>query len=918
MNSSKHYLLAMFPYPSGEGLHVGHVAIYTGTDVLARYWRRQGKEVLAPMGWDAFGLPAENFAIKKGVPPAETTDKNILNFRKQMDSLDLSYDWQYEINTSKPEYYKWTQWVFLQLFKQGLAYQSDAAVNWCESCQTVLANEQVVDGKCERCGNEVIQKKMRQWFLKITDYAEELLAEVEKLDWPEKIKQAQRNWIGKSTGSRLHFKVKDADATIEVFTTRADTLFGCSYVVLAPEHPLVAQITTAEQKEAVAAYVKQAAGKSELERTHLDKTKSGVFTGAMAINPINQEPVPVWVADYVVMGYGTGAIMAVPAHDERDLAFAQKYDLAIKQVIAPLYVATNHDAPREDKETVRRQTVKVIVKHWSEDSIYCLDWTKQGWHTFVIGGIEDGETPEEAAVREVKEETGYQNIRSVRLLPVQTHSNFYASHKDINRYGDEYAVYVELGGDEFIEPDEAEIANHVGQWLPRDEAMKYVDTPFSELMWQAIDKPVVYTDYGILINSGEYSNLTSIDAAPKITEAAGGKLETMWRLRDWLVSRQRYWGAPIPIIHCEKCGAVPVPEEQLPVKLPEDVDFKPTGHSPLADSASFNDGVVCPKCGAPAKREVDTMDTFVCSSWYYLRYPSATVVDAPFDPELTKKWLPVDEYVGGAEHAVLHLLYSRFVTKALRDAGHLDFGEPFLKLRTIGLILGPDHQKMSKSRGNVVNPDEIVAKYGSDALRLHELFLGPFGDEKPWKTETIKGVVRFLEAVTRLTTAAAATSDTGDADVEREAKLHRTIQKVTDDLAEYRFNTAIAALMTLVHEFGTSWTDGAKKQWLTFIELLSPLAPRTAAACWKQLGQTDNLDQRAWPTANPDLLVENIVTWTVTVNGKPRGTFTGDPQLDQAVAVEQAKTAVATHLDGKNVVREVFVPGRLVNFVLTD
>ena len=920
MKPDKRYILAMFPYPSGEGLHVGHVAVYTATDVLARYWRRQGVEVLAPMGYDAFGLPAENFAIKKGVPPRETTDKNVTTFRRQMDSLDLSFDWSHEINTSHPDYYRWTQWVFLQLFKQGLAYQSDAAVNWCDSCQTVLANEQVVDGACERCGNQVTQKNMRQWFFKITQYADELLTAVDALDWPEKIKQAQRNWIGRSEGARLTFKVADRDDAIEVFTTRADTLYGCSYLVLAPEHPLVSSLTVDDQSAAVTEYVKAAAAKSELERTFLDKTKTGVFTGAYAINPINQERVPIWVADYVVMSYGTGAIMAVPAHDERDHAFATKYNLPIKQVIAPYYQASNQDAPRADKETVRRRTAKVIVKHWSDDSYYCLDWTKQGWHTFVIGGIEDGETPEQAAEREVKEETGYQNIKSVRVLPIVTHSNFFAAHKDVNRYGEEAVVYIELGGPEYVEPLPEEVANHTGQWLPRAEAEKFIDTAFSDLMWQAIDQPVIYTDYGVLINSGPHDNLSSSEAIETITEAAGGQLETMYRLRDWLVSRQRYWGAPIPIIHCDKCGAVPVPEDQLPVLLPEDVDFKPTGHSPLADSASFNKDVVCPKCGAPARREVDTMDTFVCSSWYFLRYPSAQLNTAAFGQDETKKWLPVDEYIGGAEHAVLHLLYSRFVTKVLRDAGQLDFDEPFTKLRTVGLILGPDHQKMSKSRGNVVNPDEVVAEYGSDALRLHEMFLGPFAEEKPWNTATIKGVLRFLDSVKKLTASAvAATSPANDADNDRARQLHRAIIKVGEDIANYRFNTAIAALMTLIHEFeNANWTTTTRDQWQVFVELLSPLAPKAAHDCWQLLGQTDNLDQRSWPIADLNLAREDTATWAVMVNGKLRGTFTAAPDVPQADAVKQARDVAQSQLDGKTVAREVVVPGKLVNFVVTD
>lgn len=902
---------------------MGHVAIYTGTDVLNRYWRRRGHATFAPMGWDAFGLPAENYAIKKGVPPQETTTKNITNFRRQMDSVGFDFDWWAEINTSSPDYYRWTQWLFTVLYEQGLAYQAEAAVNWCESCQTVLANEQVINGRCERCTNEVTQKMMRQWFFKITEYAEELLAGLDELDWPEKIKQAQRNWLGRSEGSRLEFKVADAPQTIEVFTTRADTLYGCTYLVLAPEHPLVAEITAAEQREEVERYVKQAAGKSELERTFLEKKKTGVFTGAYALNPINQERVPIWVADYVVMGYGTGAIMAVPAHDERDWEFAQQYQLPIKQVVAPYFLSEGADAPVPDKETVRRPVVMVLVKHWSDDAYYVLDWTQQGWHSVVIGGIDEGETPEEAAVREVKEETGYQNIKSARVFGPTTHANFYAHHKEVNRYSEYSHVVIELGGPEYVEPKPEEVKNHTGQWMPTAQVAAFLNLPNNLLFWDMYQNGErATTGEGVLINSGAHDNLTTEEARAKITAAAGGRRETMWRLRDWLVSRQRYWGAPIPIVHCPEHGAVALPPEQLPVRLPEDVDFKPTGHSPLADSQSFNTDVHCPRCGVPAEREVDTMDTFVCSSWYYLRFPSATNDKVAFDPSTTATWLPVDEYVGGAEHAVLHLLYARFFTKALRDAGYLSFDEPFLKLRTIGLILGPDHQKMSKSRGNVINPDEIVQQYGADALRLHELFMGPFAEEKPWNTESIKGVVRFLDSFHSLGEAAAgAVEGSNEADRQRQHIIHQTIKKVTEDLAAYRFNTAVSALMTALHHFeGITWTAAARDQLVLIAELLSPLAPHLASELYERLAGADNLHERPWPSYDAELAKVTEATWAAMVNGKVRGTFTASPEIPQEEAEAAAREAgtVPDHLEGKTVREAIFVPGRLVNFVTSD
>lgn len=744
LDKPKKYILDMFPYPSGDGLHVGHVEGYTASDILARYMRMKGFNVLHPIGWDAFGLPAENYAIKKGVHPQETTAKNIINFKQQINNLGLSYDWDREINTSSPEYYKWTQWLFGELFKAGLAYQKEASVNWCEHDQTVLANEQVVDGKCERCSNPVTQKNMKQWFFTITDYAEDLLTGLDDLNWPNSIKTSQRNWIGKSEGAEVEFSMDGSKRTITVFTTRPDTLFGATYLVLAPEHELLKEIVTKEQQSAVKKYQEQAAKKSELLRTQLQKEKTGIFTGAYAINPVNGDKLPIWVADYVVSTYGTGAIMAVPAHDERDFEFATKYKLPIIKVV--------------DDEVDPTQAITKIT-----------DWLK--------------------------------------------------------------------------------------------------------------DKKC-------------------------------GNRKTTYRLRDWLISRQRYWGAPIPIIHCEQCGPVLVDQKDLPVELPTDVDFNPHGHSPLADSKDFINAK-CPKCGAEAVRETDTMDTFVCSSWYYLRYVSPQNNKQAFDPEKVEQWLPADIYIGGAEHAVLHLLYARFITKFLHDQKLLSFDEPFTSLKNVGIILGPDHRKMSKSLGNVINPDDVIAEYGADTLRLHEMFMGPFSDEKPWNTDSIKGVYRLLENVWRLVT----TEDAKAEDDSTTKLLHQTIAKVGKDTEEYRFNTAIAALMSLVGKVKSI----TKEQKKVLVLILSPYAPHMTSELWEYL-QGEKLDEQVWPDYDKDNLVDDEVVIAVQVNGKLRGEITVDSSISEDEVKELAKQAdnVKKHLTSKNIVKEIYVPNKIVNIVVKD
>lgn len=769
----KYYCLDMFPYPSGAGLHIGHVEGYSATDIIARYKRMQGFEVLHPMGWDSFGLPAENYAIKVGKHPRITTDENIQNFIKQINSIGKSIDWSREIDTSSEDYYKWSQWFFLLMYEQGLAYRKESPVNWCEKDQTVLANEQVVDGKCERCKTEVVQKNLPQWFFKVTAYADRLLDGLDALDWPESLKQMQRNWIGKSEGAKLDFKLADSDETITVFTTRPDTLYGATYMVLAPEHPLLETIVTEEQKDAISSYQDEASKRSELERTGTDQKKSGVFTGAYAMHPLTGEQLPIWIADYVLMGYGTGAIMAVPAHDERDYAFASEYNLPVKQVIEPV-------APNEENQ----------------------------------------------------------------------------------------------------------------------------------------DHHLPMTESGITINSGDYSGLSTDEAKGKIALAANGEITSNYRIRDWLLSRQRFWGAPIPIIHCEQCGTVPVPQDQLPVVLPKEADFtlKGDGKSPLARVEEFVN-VDCPKCSSLAKRETDTMDGFVDNSWYYFRYLDPKNTEAFASKESIEKWMPVDLYVGGAEHAVGHLIYSRFFTKVLKDQGYITFDEPFTKLVNQGLILAEDGLKMSKSLGNVVNPDDVVNEYGADTLRMYEMFLGPLTDSKPWDTKGIIGIKRFLDKVYRLVEENIVQSDFVDDD-QTLAALHKTIKKVTEDIESLHFNTAISSMMEFVNHVykqnGLSKDSGE-----TLMKLLSPFAPHLSEYLWKELGHEDSLGMQSWPAFNEQLIKEELVVIAVQVNGKVRDKIelAADASEEEAKAIALQSEKVQGYAQ-EGIKKVIYVPGRIINFIV--
>ena len=800
------YVLDMFPYPSAQGLHVGHPEGYTATDIYCRYLRMNGYNVLHPMGYDAFGLPAENYAIKTGTHPATTTKANIEHFTQQIKSFGFSYDWDRCISTCTPDYYRWTQWIFLQLYKKGLAYEAETPINWCPSCMTGLANEEVKEGRCDRCGSTVTRKTIRQWILKITAYADRLLEDLEELDWPESVKLMQRNWIGRSEGAAVFFDLENMDEKLEVYTTRCDTLFGATYMVIAPEHPLVSKLTTAEQKDAVEAYIKEAARKSDLDRTDLAKEKTGVFSGSYAINPVNGKKIPIWIADYVLISYGTGAIMAVPAHDTRDWEFAKKFNLPIIEVL--------------------KSEVDVQEQAWTED--------------------------------------------------------------------------------------------------------------------------------GIHVNSGFLDGLNKADAIAKmlefLEEKKCGHKAVNYKLRDWVFSRQRYWGEPIPLIHCDHCGIVPVPEDQLPLTLPEVSKYEPsgTGESPLVNIDSWVN-TTCPVCGRPAKRETNTMPQWAGSCWYYLRYIDPRNEKAFVDPEKEKYWMPVDLYIGGAEHAVLHLLYARFWHHVLYDLGLVSTKEPFQKLvnqgmitsfaykKKNGIIIATDKvsekspgvfvetetdepveqivTKMSKSLKNVINPDNVIRDYGADTMRVYEMFMGPLTMSKPWSTQGTIGVYRFLDRIWRIATE----KKIEDIAVPEELNktLHKTIKKVTNDTATLNFNTAISQMMVLVNEMNR--LDVIPKTVLeTLALLLSPYTPHLAEELWEMLGHKPSIANETWPSYDEALCSEDTIEMVVQVNGKLRARI---PMLKSASKEEMLDTAkknekIIPYLDGKTLVKEIVVPGKLVNLVV--
>jgi leucyl-tRNA synthetase len=770
-----YYNLMMFPYPSAEGLHVGNCFAFTGADIHGRFMKGRGYDVFEPMGFDAFGIHSENYALKVGSHPWDLVPKNIENFKeKQLKRLGAMFDWAHEVDTTDPGYYRWTQWIFLQLFKHDLAYRETGLVNWCPSCKTVLSNEQVAGGVCERCESPVTKKKMAQWYFRITRFAQRLLDNLDWIDWSDVTKQAQRRWIGRSTGAEITFRLVDGGDDLVVFTTRPDTLFGATYMVLAPEHPLVNRITTPAQRAAVEQYVNQAMSKSEVERAAEELDKTGVYTGAFAINPVNNERIPIWISDYVLMGYGTGAIMAVPAHDTRDFAFAKKFDLPIIEVISP-----------------------------------------------------DG------------------------------------------------------GAHELTE---------------------------------------AYTGEGVLINSGPFNGVPSLDAIQKVTDDLAtrglGRHTINYRLRDWGISRQRYWGPPVPVVHCAKCGVVPVPDDQLPVRLPYMKDFKPlgAGASPLETVPEFVN-TTCPKCGGPAKRDCDVMDNFLDSAWYFFRYVSADDDTQAFDRELVRQWLPVDMYIGGNEHAVLHLMYTRFVTMAFHHLGLIDFDEPFKKFRAHGLLIR-EGAKMSKSKGNVVNPDFYLDDVGADSFRTYLMFLGPFHEGGDFRDTSLIGVRRFIERVWRLVDENEI-SDEPPAGMAELGPVHRAIKKVTQDLEKLHYNTAIATLMELTNEL-YKWPRQKREAVETLLKLLQPFAPHVTHELYERLGHPTMIADDGWPAWRAEYCAVEECEFVVQIGGKVRGKVVLPVDADENAVWEaaQAIDAVRKQLAGKQIVKRVFVPKKLLSIVV--
>jgi leucyl-tRNA synthetase len=1110
----KYYCLIEFPYPSGQGLHIGHIRSNTAMDIVARKRRMEGYDVLYPMGWDAFGLPTENYAIKTGIHPREVTCQNTDNFRRQLKSIGFSFDWSREINTTDPGYFKWTQWIFLQMLKKGLAYKAKMMINWCPSCKIGLANEEVIDGKCERCGSETEKREKEQWMLAITKYADRLHDDLDTVDYLEKIKIQQRNWIGRSEGTTVDFRIiperrpkviiihgfegnpdigwkpwlkrtlegfgyevlspelpnaahPDFDETMDflerqtddfgpddvvighslgghfalklcerkkigkavlvaptiggfpmpyddwqkndpesdfescrrvleghpvdfsvvqasekravfgesdrgipithadllddswevtripnvghmsnevsvseildavvpavsVFTTRVDTLFGCSYVVVAPEHPLIGEQLTVNSEQGtglknrveVEKYIEETRKKSEMDRTAEGREKTGVrLEGLMAVNPINGEEVPVFVADYVLGDYGTGAVMAVPAHDERDFAFAKKYDLPVRNVIMP-HLIDKKNPPREGKKSVERNTIHALVRNPKDGKFLCLEWKQHPWTTFIVGGVEDGEDIVEAAKREVLEETGFSNLKYVKTLGGKVRGEYFAAHKDENRVANTSSLLFELVDETREQVAEDEAAKHSTIWLSLDE-IRSREMACAELdFWleRLEGNEDAFVDDGALTDSGEFSGLSSAEAREKISEKleadGNGKRVVKYKLRDWVFSRQRYWGEQIPVVHCEKCGIVALPESELPLELPEiDGGYSPTdtGESPLAKIESWVN-TTCPTCGGPARRETDTMPNWAGSSWYFLRYADPKNGSALADLEKLKRYMPVDWYNGGMEHTTLHLLYSRFWNKFLYDIGVAPTSEPYQKRTSHGLILAEGGVKMSKSKGNVINPDDIVSDFGADTLRIYEMFMGPFDQHIAWGQNGLVGSRRFLERVWKLSAKVK-----GGAEDSRALlfALHGSVKKVSEDIEAMRFNTAVSSMMILVNAMEKE-SSISNDSFGRFLRILSPFAPHIAEELWEGIGNADSVSRAAWPEAEPAYLVLDTVKIVVQVNGKMRDSFeiSAEASEDDLKARALGSDKVKPYLDGKEPKRVIVVPGKLVNVVV--
>ncbi len=904
--ADKFYCLDMFPYPSGEGLHVGHWRGYVLSDFYARYWRLMGKTVLHPMGFDAFGLPAENAAIKDKTHPSNYTSKAVANFSSQLKQMGAAYDWTKAVNTSDPGYYKWTQWFFLQLFKHGLAEKRTGLVNWCPNDQTVLANEQVIDGKCDRCGHTVTKKELSQWYFKTTEFAEELLKGLDSVEWSERVKTLQRNWIGKSDGAYITFKAGDSE--IKVFTTRPDTLFGVTALVLAPEHPLINSLVTADKKKAVDEYLANVRSKTNIDRqAQSENEKTAVFSGAYAFHPITKEKLPIWIADYVLIEYGTGAVMSVPAHDERDFMFAQTHSLPIKQVVAQPFLQTTEPGKyRHDEPTITADGIITLVKHWSEDKYIGLKWRDVAWGTLLTGGVDEGMTPEETVIKEIKEETGYLHAKIIKRLAVAD-GLFYHVPKKTNKQVHGHIFLVELVDGEQEEISSEETAKHDIKWLTEKELASFLTPDTHKYALKILQdgyKP--YEDDGSLVDSGEFTGQSNIEAAPLIVKAAKGEAATTYRLRDWLVSRQRYWGAPIPVIYDPAGTAHPVKEEHLPLELPTDVDFLPGGESPLAKSAEYKDRAE-KLYGKGWHFDTDTLDTFVDSSWYYLRYLTPNDESQAFDQDLVKKWMPVDLYIGGIEHATLHLLYARFVTRFLARYGYIDHNvtEPFKKLFNIGMIT-MHGAKMSKSKGNTVSPDPLIEHYGTDALRGYELFVGPMDIEAEWNVNGINGIHRFLIKLSQLSEVVS-----NETDPVQSKRFDRYLVAIEPMIKDFRLNTYLSEAMKLVNDLGKSVSkDVLAKLLIT----LSPIFPYLSEEMWSVLGEKTSIFHAKWPQAA--VIEEQAKELSIRVNHKHVGALeVSGTESEDEISQQVAKSELSSRINDLNINRTIYKPGLFIDFV---
>jgi len=931
----KYYSLIEFPYPSGAGMHVGHIRSNTAMDIISRKRRMEGFNVLYPIGWDAFGLPTENYAIKTGIHPIKVTKDNTDTFRKQLKSLGFSFDWLREINTTDPKYYKWTQWIFLQLLKKGLAYKAKMLINWCPKDKIGLANEEVVparpddsgrsggDGVCERCGTVVEKREKEQWMLAITKYADRLYKDLDNVDYLPQIKLGQRNWIGRSEGAEIIFNIERGFDSVKVFTTRPDTIFGATFLALAPE--IAKKITS-----------KDYGIKVDTDRDN--KEKVGVDTGLKAKNPASGELIPVFAVNYVSADYGTGAIMGVPAHDERDFEFAKKYGLEIRYVVAQVEKEVV-DPPKEEMPFIYRKAVDCYVRNPKDNTFLMLEWKKAKWRTGITGGVEKGEDMIQAARREIYEETGYKNLKFIKELGTPLRVEFYHPGKNENRRADFYGLYFELENTEHDEIAKEEKEKHSIVWVPSDKVKSFLTT--STAKFENIGKNnLSYDDGGVLINSGQFSGMDSEKAKKEIIKFVGGKEKVTFKLRDWIFSRQRYWGEPIPVIHCPSCakasagkedgGWIPVPEKDLPVELPKVKNYQPTasGESPLANIPKWVN-VKCPKCKGKAKRETDTMPNWAGSSWYYLRYTDPKNNKEFASKENLKYWTPVDWYNGGMEHTTLHLLYSRFWHKFLYDLKLVPTSEPYMKRTSHGMILAEGGDKMSKSKDNVVNPDDLIKTYGADTLRMYEMFMGPFDQSVAWSSDSMIGPRRFLERAWNLQDKITPPQPSPKGREEFKASpfgggregvdriLNETIKKVTEDIETMKFNTAISTLMIFVNEISKSESI-SQGVYETFLKILSPFAPHITEELWQILGHKKSINLESWPAHDASKIKDEEIKIVIQINGKLRGEMmieAGDSEEDiKGKAIENE--VVRRHIAGQTIKKVIYINNRLINIVV--